>query len=401
MTPPAVKLHDEIPLSPKGGVKDHVPFMDPSSQKVDWPRLFSDSELAPGVNVVEFNFPVSRHVLRKYLTDPLASGGEGLHARLVRDAEARGDVTSEILASDIAMLSQLDSPYPSAPAALPLVQHRMVAVRCGQGGLILYDPMPFDSPDAVNLVSSWGRPAVVIIPSAEHHESLLLCKKAFPSALYVAPHGFTKVHPELSSLVDCEWPDVRDESQTPDSSKQRQLLTSLVENQGASLHLVAPVLNEITLYHAPSKTLACAELVLARKPEEGTATAGAEFEAFPGPPESAFFRRLMASVQFNPSPNRLLPLQLFEAVGQEDRDTMAARTALDESIKKILNLDIDRLQACHLSCVSGDGAAQRLIRDSWKWLSEKPGEIILSPRAGEQPAKSAAAHFDSTMGAVG
>jgi hypothetical protein len=213
------------------------------------------------------------------------------------------------------------------PIAVGDVGARMTVVRSADGTLLLHSPVRLDA-GLERSLCELGTVRFVIGPSKVHHLFLADAMRAFPGATLCGAPGLAEKRRDLKFqhvLTDPPppgWPD--------------EIRLQLVEG--------APLMNEVALLHAPSRTLVLTDLV---------------FNVQPGSRNRArlFHRLVGATGRFGP--HRVVRLGI--------RDRRAARRSID----RILGWDFDRIVMSHGDVVPSGGHA--LLEEAFAFLPGSDG----------------------------
>jgi hypothetical protein len=185
-------------------------------------------------------------------------------------------------------------------------------VRVADGSLLLYSPVPLDDDD-VRVIGELGEVRHLIAPSLWHHLHVAAARERFATAIVHAAPGLANKRPDLHidhELADGAhpWGDAID----------------------VCVIAGAPKLNEAVLFHRPSGTLVCADLVFNITH-----------------PENFMSRMLFSLTGVN---GQLAQSRVWTAAV---RDRAAARA----SIERLLAWPIERVAPCHGDVVAIDAAA--------------------------------------------
>ena len=138
-----------------------------------------------------------------------------------------------------------------APIKLPglRLDHRMTVIRLSNGELLIHSPIAFAEPLRAEILQL-GIPAWFVAPSRFHDMFWPEWFRAFPNARFLAVPGFDRDHPELP------FTDILDQrSRFGDGEVTAVPLRGL------------PGLNEVLLYHQPSRSLIMADLIFNIAPQ--------------------------------------------------------------------------------------------------------------------------------------
>jgi len=208
------------------------------------------------------------------------------------------------------------------PIAVGDIGARMTVLRVPGGGLLLHSPVRLDAA-LEHALRALGPVAWIVGPSKVHHLFLGDYVKAFPDAALCGAPGLAEKRPDLAFRYALApqpppgWPDA------------------------VKLELVAgmPLMNEVALLHAPSRTLVLTDLVF-------NVTRG-------GRNQARLFHWLVGAVgRFGP--HRVIRLGI--------RDKRAARRSLD----RVLAWDFDRVVMSHGEVVESGG--KRMVEEAFAFL---------------------------------
>ena len=200
------------------------------------------------------------------------------------------------------------------PIAVGDVGARMTVLRLGDGTLMLHSPVALD-PELKRALEGLGRVTWLVGPSKVHHLFLAEHTAAFPHALLCGAPGLAEKRPDLHfhhTLGD-----------KPPPGWPPEVL----------LHLVAgaPMMNEVALLHAPSRTLVLTDLV---------------FNVERGPNDKARLFHWLVGATGRFGPHRIIRLGI--------RDKAAARRSIDA----LLAWDFDRVVMSHGEVLESGGRAK-------------------------------------------
>ena len=202
---------------------------------------------------------------------------------------------------------------------------RMTVLRLPGRSLLLHSPVQLDA-SLSQALREVGAVKWLLGPSKVHHLFLGDYLKAFPDAALCGAPGLAEKRRDLAFQhvlappLPPGWP------------------------EGVKLQLVegAPLMNEVALLHAPSRTLVLTDLV---------------FNVQPGAPNGARLFHWLVGATGHFGPHRLIRFGI--------RDRAAARRSLD----RILAWDFDRVVMSHGEVVSTGG--HRLVEQAFAFL--QPG----------------------------
>ena len=199
---------------------------------------------------------------------------------------------------------------------------RMTVLRLPDGGLMLHSPVPLEAA-LERALRELGPVRWVVGPSKGHHLFLGEYVKAFPDAALCGAPGLAEKRPDLpfrhvlGGAPPPGWPAC--------------VKLQLVEG--------SPLMNEVALLHAPSRTLVLSDLV---------------FNVRPGASNRAPLFHWLVGATGRFGPHRLIRLFI--------RDRAAARRSLD----RILAWDFDRVVMSHGEVVETGG--HRLLEQAFAYL---------------------------------
>ena len=197
---------------------------------------------------------------------------------------------------------------------------RMTVIRMADGGLLLHSPVPLDDATRAAL-DRLGPVRWIVGPSKVHHFYLGDYARAYPAAELCGAPGL----PE--KRTDLRFHRVLDDAESPWGTEVR-----------TRLFRGAPLMNEVVLLHAASRTLVLTDLAFHVGRDGGRAR---------------FFHRLVgATGRFGP--HRIIRLGV--------RDRAAARASLDA----ILAWDFDRVVVSHGDVLETGG--RHALAASFAWL---------------------------------
>lgn len=192
-------------------------------------------------------------------------------------------------------------PYPLKMLGVDL-QRNVTLIRLASGKLIIHSTAPF-APEDVAAISALGEPAWIIDTLLRHDTFAREGRAAFPAAAYLASEGFSPIAglPTGSLLPPpAEW--------------EEEIAVTAIDG--------TPELNEVILWHRPSRTLIVADLIF----------------NFPG--DHGLWMKLLlrlATVGGRHAPGMTRPY--LQAI--KDKAAYAA------SVKKVLEWDFDRIIVGH------------------------------------------------------
>ena len=121
---------------------------------------------------------------------------------------------------------------------------RMTALRFGSGGVALVSPVPIDDAMAAK-IATLGEVWYLVAPNLLHHLYLAAAAARYPSARVLAPKGLVQKRPDLRI----------------DAFLEAGLPSDLSDDVCAVRVEGAPDVDEVALFHAPSRTLVVTDLV--------------------------------------------------------------------------------------------------------------------------------------------
>lgn len=211
------------------------------------------------------------------------------------------------LASDLWMLT-----YPLKTFGVDL-QRNVTVIRLASGNLIIHSTAPFSLAD-VAAIQLLGKPTWLIDTLLRHDTFASEGRRAFPSATYLAPPGFSVNLPfqtDALVLAPLEW----------------EGEVAIVSIEGASNF------GEIALLHRPSRTLIVADLIFNFPGRHGLWTD---------------FVLHMASVGGRHDPGVTVPF----------KKAITNRAAYVASVEKVLSWDFDRIVVGHGEPIESGGKAK-------------------------------------------
>ncbi|MGJ8723406.1 MAG: hypothetical protein ACSHYB_02525 [Roseibacillus sp.] len=179
----------------------------------------------------------------------------------------------------------------------------ITVVRLSSGKLLIHSTADFTEEDA-QAISELGEPAWLLEATLYHDTFAKEGRAAFPDIPYLVPKKF----PEAESL--------NAQTLTPQNAPNewaREL--EVIPIKGA------PKLNELALYHSPSKTLILADLIFNLPPTTKGWT--------------RFFLRALSGIKVYPGMSRLLKLCIKD------------REAFTHSLQQIADLDFEHIIVAH------------------------------------------------------
>jgi hypothetical protein len=199
---------------------------------------------------------------------------------------------------------------------------RMTVIRLEDGGLLLHSPVACD-PETRSALDAIGPVHFVLAPSKVHHFFVAPWKAAYPSATLLAAPGLPEKRPRIpfDAVLAGDPPEVWR------SSLETELF------RGASW------LNEIVLFHLPSRTLVLTDLAM-------------NFHSAPNL-VTAIWQRIF-DVHNRFAPTRLVRFLI--------RDRPAARGSLE----RILAWDFERVTVTHGEILETGG--KTALRSAYAWL---------------------------------
>lgn len=217
---------------------------------------------------------------------------------------------------------------------------RMTVVRLGGGGLLLYSPVPIDEPLADELAAI-GPVEHILAPSCFHHLHARTAKQRYPRAKLWAAPGLRGRKPDIPFDAD-----VSDGEQEWSQDVEVALVRGV------------PRTNEVVLFHSPSRSLICADLVFNIQEEPSWITRG-------------FWRLLGVWKTFG--------------VSRAWRLMVKDRAAFARTVDAIVAWNADRIVMAHGSVV--EGGAERLREALSDWQPPKavsqPSTISAERNLGE------------------
>src|SRR4029453_11102591 len=199
---------------------------------------------------------------------------------------------------------------------------RMTVVRTPGGGLVLHSPVEAN-PSTLEAVTALGPVRAIVCPNNVHHLFAGGWKEACPDARLLGPPGLAEKRRDLR--FDGVLGDAPDASFTP------PLLSHLVRG--------VPHLNEVALFHRPSRTLLLTDLAFHPTPESS-----------PGLRRWTWLTRVRDG--FGPN-------LVVRSLG---RDRKAIRASLDH----LLAWDFDRVTLTHGEVLETGG--REAFRKAWAWV---------------------------------
>lgn len=199
------------------------------------------------------------------------------------------------------------------PIAVGDVGARMTVIRLQDRTLMLHSPVELDA-ELRSALNELGAVRWLLGPSKVHHLFLRDCVSAFPSAVLCGAPGLAEKRRDLAfqhvltASAPAGWP--------------AEISLALVEG--------APLMNEVALLHAPSRSLVLTDLV---------------FNVKAGPNNRARLFHWLVGATGHFGPHRLIRVGL--------RDRAAARRSID----RILGWDFDRIIMSHGEIVTTGGRA--------------------------------------------
>jgi hypothetical protein len=231
-------------------------------------------------------------------------------------------------------------------------------------GLLVYAPVAMDRAGKLkDALDTLGDVKVVIAPAASHLGGLQSFRNAYPQALFVCGQGsaFT------GGLTIAEMaPQLGFHAIISDSSPALQnpgLATLFGEDFEVEL-MTDNFMNEIVVFHKPSKTLICCDLIYKSREYSDVPGVGGPDNNYIGP---GWFQQSYQLLNFDPSPSRLLP---------DNRAFVAKKDFFDRksflrSLDTVLAWDADRLLCSHTDPIIGP-ALRAVVEESWGWLRDTP-----------------------------
>jgi len=199
---------------------------------------------------------------------------------------------------------------------------RMTVLRLREGSLLLHSPVPCDD-ETCRALDAIGAVRFVLAPNKVHHFFVTPWKAAYPAATLLAAPGLREKRPKIpfDGVLEGDPPEAWR------SSVEIELF------RGASW------INEIVLFHVPSRTLVLTDLAM-------------NFRSAPNLLTAVWQRLFDARNRFGPT--RFVRLVI--------RDHNAAR----RSLERILAWDFERVTVTHGEVLEAGGKAA--LRDAYAWL---------------------------------
>ena len=229
-------------------------------------------------------------------------------------------------------------------------------------GLLVYSPLPLDREGRLKAaLDALGPVRVVVAPHDFHTAGLPSFRGAYPDALFICPKAgrmtggksLSEMRPEL------EFHGVLDDEASIDKHPD---LAALIFNDFAVEIMNDAAINEIVLYHEPSRTLINADFVYKAPAFESVAGLGGPEQQYIGPD---WFIAAYQVLNLDPSPSKLLP---------DNRAFLAKHRSFDRagfisSLNRVLAWRIDRMICSHTDPLEG-AQAREAILESWQWLMD-------------------------------
>ncbi len=249
-----------------------------------------------------------------------------------------------------------------ADAAYWLVNMPVVELDGPDAGLLVYSPTPLDPDGRVQAaLDAIGPVRIVVAPHVFHTGGLASFRQAYPEAHFLYPKSsqltggktLMQLRPEINFRAVIE-----DETSVGmDAELERLLGTEIIieiMNDAA--------INEIAVYHQPSKTFINADTVYKAAGYEAVPGVGGPERIYMGPD---WFATAYQILNLDPSPSRLLPDNRAFLSKQPTCD----RAGFLASLHKLLARDLDWMVACHTDPLRGPVARDSILQ-TWQWLED-------------------------------
>lgn len=226
-------------------------------------------------------------------------------------------------------------------------------------GLLVYSPAPLDDAGVLkSALDTLGPVKVVVAPMGGHTSGLASFRTAYPEAIFLCSKGGGFLGMNLIENM----PEMNFHAGLCDSAAFRDdaILSDLLAVDFEVEVTQDDALNEIILYHRPSRTVLSADTVY--KTDATGAGPG------PGGPTNCYmqpswFASAYQTLNLDPSPNQTLPdNRIFVA-----QHPKCNKQGLIGSLRRVLSWDVDRLLCSHTDPIPGS-IAKQVIRNSWGWL---------------------------------